>query len=54
MTQHHFALPSNRRALRLAIQLALGLTTLSAPAWAEDYFHPGSVAAVIFSTCAAG
>ncbi|WP_145564872.1 fimbria/pilus outer membrane usher protein [Yersinia aldovae] len=43
MTQRHSALPPNRRALRLAIQLALGLTALSAPAWAEDYFHPGSL-----------
>ncbi|MGE4753330.1 fimbria/pilus outer membrane usher protein [Yersinia enterocolitica] len=43
MTQHHFALPASGRALRLAIQLALGLTALSAPAWAEDYFHPGSL-----------
>ncbi|WP_145553831.1 fimbria/pilus outer membrane usher protein [Yersinia canariae] len=43
MTQLHFTLPPKRRALRLAIELALGLTVLSAPAWAEDYFHPGSL-----------
>ncbi|HDL7733766.1 TPA: fimbrial biogenesis outer membrane usher protein [Yersinia enterocolitica] len=43
MTQLHFALPPARRALGLAIQLALGLTALSAPAWAEDYFNPGSL-----------
>ncbi len=43
MTQLHFALPPARRALGLAIQLALGLTALSAPAWAEDYFNPSSL-----------
>ncbi|CNH67622.1 fimbria/pilus outer membrane usher protein [Yersinia mollaretii] len=43
MTQLHFALPPAKRALRLAIQLALGLTALSSPAWAEDYFNPGSL-----------
>ena len=43
MTQLHFALPPARRALGLAIQLALGLTALSAPARAEDYFNPSSL-----------
>ncbi|AHM75295.2 fimbria/pilus outer membrane usher protein [Yersinia hibernica] len=43
MTQLHSAFPPASRALRLAIQLALGLTALSAPAWAEDYFNPSSL-----------
>lgn len=43
MTQRHSALPPNRWALKLTIQLALGLTASSAPAWADDYFHPGSL-----------
>lgn len=43
MTHLHLALPPTRRALRLAVQLALGLTVLSTPAWAEDYFNPSSL-----------
>ncbi len=30
-------------ALALAIQLALGLSAISGPVWAEDYFHSGSL-----------